>query len=82
MEEKNFRVLSPNFSLSLPSKKKLMLKSSVSLGEKIILVSVWALESVKLMDGLLGNCLPCFPQYLTMAMFEGQIQETLPSVKL
>ena len=37
--------------------------------------------SVKLMDGLEGSWLPCFPQYLTMARFDGHCQVIFCSIR-
>jgi len=38
------------------------------------LVVLRQFESVKLMEGLDGNCCPCLPQYLTSAILDGDDQ--------
>jgi hypothetical protein len=44
-------------------------------------MSVKEADRVKLIDGFLGNCSPCLPQYLTIAILLGLLQVIAPEVK-
>jgi hypothetical protein len=67
-----FLILGRKDLFSFHSKKNTIFLSCDELGDVVIVVSVYDFVNEKLIDGLFGSCLSCFPRYLMRAMFDGE----------
>ncbi len=74
IRSKNCIILGWKSAFSCRSNKKSKAVSLAFRGLKRTSVLVTHWERVKLMEGFLGSCWPCFPQYFTKAMLLGACQ--------